>query len=104
METPADPEEIKKRIRLIRNIHYAVFWLFFVAIGFMIFSNDLAVYSALAISSMGFVQVRRRGDCPLTIEEHNARRQLGEIVHQQFIEEIFKKHLNINISRFAVNA
>ena len=104
METSPNPEAVKKRIRMIRNIHYAVFWLFFVGVGLMIFSHDLAVYSALAISSVGVVQTRHKGDCPLTIEEHNARRQLGETVHEQFIEGIFKKYFNINISRFAINS
>jgi TRAP-type C4-dicarboxylate transport system permease small subunit len=104
MESSMSPEEIKKRIRMIRNIHYAVFWLFFVGVGLMIFSQDLAVYSALAISSMGIVQARNKGDCPLTVEEHNARNQIGEVTGEKFfIKEVFKKHLNINISRFAIN-
>jgi hypothetical protein len=104
METSPNPEAVKKRIRMIRNIHYAVFWLFFACLGLVIFSQDLSLYGALAISSVGLVQARNRGDCPLTVEEHNARRQIGETVHEQFIEGAFKKHLNINVSRLAINS
>jgi hypothetical protein len=99
-----NPEKIKRKIKIIRYIHYTILWLFFVCVGLIVFSEKLGVYAAFAIASMGVVQGRNRGDCPLTLEEHNARRQIGERTDHKFIEEVFKKHFNINISRFVINS
>ena len=103
MEISASPEEVKRRIKVIRAIHYTILGLFFICLGLVIFSPELGLYGAFAISSMGVVQARNRGDCPLTIEERNARKQIGETVHGQFIEGVFKKHFNIHVSRYVIN-
>jgi hypothetical protein len=97
------PEVIKKRIKVIRAIHYTILWLFFVSMYLMMFSPVLGIYGAVAMLGMGVVQYRNAGLCPLTLEEQKAARRVGGSVEHDFVKGVFKKHFNLDVPRYFIN-
>lgn len=91
-------EQIEKRIRLIRQIHYTVFFLYFVSMFLIFFSSELKVYGALAVLFMGALQWSYRGKCPLTIEEFQNRKKLEGEGDMEFVKSVFRNNFGINVS------
>jgi hypothetical protein len=96
-------EQTKKRLNIIRAVHYGVLFLFFVSLYLILNTESLGLYGATAILFMGGLQYAHRGHCPLTLEEQKLREKLGDKSDDKFIEGILRKHFGLNVHRFFIN-
>ncbi len=104
MEISANPEYVKKKIKVIRSTHYLVLASFLSSIFLMLFSRELAIYGAVFIASVGLTQALNKGRCPLTVYELNARKLIGDNSEEKFIEGVFRQHLNLSAPAYAIRA
>ena len=104
MDNISSSEEIKNKIKLIRNTHYLILASFLASIILMIYSKELAIYGAVFIASVGLIQALNKGRCPLTVYERDARRLIGDNSDEKFIEGIFSRLFHINVHPYAIRA
>lgn len=89
--------DIENRIKIIRYIHYGVLLLFVLSILLIFLSPAFSIFGALIIVFIGLLQINSKGECPLTVEEHKIRHQIGDTNKEDFTRSVFKHHFGINI-------
>ncbi len=91
--------EPKKRIKLIRGIHYIVVVLFILCAYSILSSKETATLGATFIFFVGAMQYTHGRQCPLTLEERKARMELGSAENNDFIHGCIKDNLKLNIKQ-----